>query len=80
MTGDPTAPTGTIEVDLFPEEVDRSDHPTALAFRSLLEEVAEDYGCNLVSFDVRQGTVAFAFDDDILTADILRELEMDYGD
>jgi len=70
---------GVIEVDLFPEDVNRFDHPQALEFRALLEEVAADYGCSLVAFEVRQGTVVFAFDDDVLTAEILRELEMDYG-
>jgi hypothetical protein len=75
-----TAVTGVIEVDLFPPEVNGPDHPQAVEFRALLEEVAEDYGCNLISFEVRQGTVAFAFDDDVLTAEILRELEMVPGD
>jgi len=75
-----TAATGVIEVDLFPPEVDGPDHPRATEFRALLEEVAEDYGCNVISFEVRRGTVAFAFDDDVLTAEILRELEMETGD
>ncbi len=72
-------PAGAIEVDLFSEEVDGPDHPEALRFRRLLEEVAEDYDCNLVRFEVQRGTVIFAFDDDVLTAEIIRELEMDYG-
>ena len=71
---------GTIEVDLFSRDVDDPEHPEAARFHRLLEEVAADYGCELVSFSVKRGTVAFAFDDDVLTADILRELEMDYGE
>lgn len=70
---------GTIEVDLFSQDVDDPEHPEAVRFRGLLETVATDYGCRLVAFSVHRGTVAFAFDDDVLTADILRELEMDYG-
>jgi hypothetical protein len=79
MNDRPTIVPGAIEVDLFPEEVDGPDHPEALRFRALLEQVADDYGCSLVWFQVDQGTVSFAFDDDLLTAEILRELEMDYG-
>jgi hypothetical protein len=67
-----------IEVDLFPEEVDSEDHPRAVEFRRLLEEVAADYHCNLVAFEINKGTVSFAFDDDALTAEIIRELEMEY--
>jgi len=80
MTEQQTTPSGVIEVDLFPKDVNRLDHPQALEFKMLLEEVAADYGCSLVTFEVRRGTVVFAFDDDVLTAEILRELEMDYGD
>ncbi len=80
MNDNPAGPLGAIEVDLFPEEVDGPDHPEALRFQALLEQVADDYGCSLVWFQVHRGTVAFAFDDDVLTADVLRELEMDYGE
>ena len=79
MNDQPSNIPGAIEVDLFPEEVDGPDHPEALRFRSLLERVADDYNCHLVWFRVNRGTVSFAFDDDVLTAEILRELEMDYG-
>jgi len=72
-------PSGIIEVDLFSKDMDDPDHPEVVRFRRLLEDVAADYGCSLVSFSVNQGTVSFGFDDDVLTADILRELEMDYG-
>ncbi len=72
-------PTGAIEVDLFSEDVDGPDHPEAIRFRRLLEDVAMDYDCTLVRFEVQRGTVTFAFDDDVLTAEIIRELEMDYG-
>lgn len=80
MSDNRTIPTGLIEVDLFPEEIDDPDHPQALRFRQILEEVADDYGCSLVSFEVSRGTVSFAFDDDVLTAEIIREMEIDYGD
>lgn len=75
-----TPSVGIIEVDLFSEDVDDPEHPEAVQFRRLLEDVAEDYGCSLVLFSVDRGTVSFGFDDDVLTADILRELEMDYGE
>ena len=75
----PTPPYGIIEVDLFTKDVNDARHPEALKFRKVLEDVAEDYGCELVEFGVERGTVFFAFDDDLLTAEILRELEMDYG-
>jgi hypothetical protein len=66
---------GVIEVDLFPEEVDSPFHPKALRFRRLLEEVADEYRCTLLSFEVERGTVAFSFDDDVLTAEILKVLQ-----
>lgn len=65
---------GTFEVDLFPVEVDGPDHPYAEQFKEILESVAEEYGCNLLSFEVHRGTVSFSFDSDELTADILKIL------
>jgi len=66
---------GVIEVDLFSEEVDSTDHPEAVKLRALLEELAEEYHCRLLSFAVEQGTVSFSFDDDVLTAEILNILQ-----
>ena len=66
---------GTIEVDLFTEEVDNSDHPEALILKTLLEQVADDYDCELLNFNVDKGTVSFSFDSDELTADILKILQ-----
>ncbi len=68
---------GVIEVDLFSEEVDSADHPDAARFRELLEEVAEEYRCRLVSFEVERGMVSFSFDDDVLTAEILKILQLE---
>lgn len=68
---------GVIEVDLFSEEVDSTDHPDAVRFRELLEEVAEEYRCSLVSFEVERGMVSFSFDDDVLTAEILKILQLE---
>ena len=66
---------GVIEVDLFSEKVDSSDHPEAVRLRALLEELAEEYHCSLLSFEVERGTVSFSFDDDVLTAEILNILQ-----
>lgn len=66
---------GVIEVDLFSEDVDTPDHPEAVKFRDLLEAVAEEYGTRLVTFEVEKGTVAFSFDSDTLTAQILQILQ-----
>ena len=66
---------GTKEVDLFPEEVDRPDHPEAVKFKKLLEEVADEYGCHILSFEVDQGTVSFSIDNDELTAEIVKVLQ-----
>ncbi|RJR29643.1 MAG: hypothetical protein C4576_35000 [Desulfobacteraceae bacterium] len=68
---------GFIEVDLFSEDVDSVDHPQAIHFKGLLDEVAEDYRCRLVSFEVEKGTVTFSFDDDALTAQILKILQIE---
>jgi hypothetical protein len=66
---------GIIEVDYFPEEVDSPDHPEAIILRTLLEQVADDYDCELLSFHVDRGTVSFSFDSDELAADILKTLQ-----
>ena len=67
---------GVIEVDLFSEDVDSPRHPKALEFKRLLEAVAEEYECTLLTFEVDEGTVSFSFDDDVLTAEILRVLQI----
>jgi hypothetical protein len=70
---------GIIEVDMFEEDVDSPEHPVAESFKALLLEVAEQHGCRLVSFEVERGTVAFSFDDDGLTAEILKILQVEEG-
>jgi hypothetical protein len=65
---------GCIEVDMFPEDVGDPNHPEVVRFRELLEAAAEEYECELVSFEVREGTVAFSFDSDELTARMLKIL------
>jgi hypothetical protein len=66
---------GVIEVDLFDKNVKGVDHPEMLKFKKLLQEVADDYHTRLVTFEVSQGTVSFAFDSDELTAEILNVLQ-----
>jgi len=66
---------GVIEVDLFSEDVDSLDHPEVVKFKKLLQEVADEYNCNLTSFRIEHGTVSFSFDNDELDADILRILQ-----
>jgi len=65
---------GSFEVELFPKEVDSPDHPYAAQFREILEGVAGEYECTLLSFEVNKGTVTFSFDSDELTAEILQIL------
>ena len=66
---------GIIEVDLFSEDVDSLEHPEVVRLKKLLEEVADDYQCHLLSFDIDHGTVSFSFDNEMLTADILKILQ-----
>lgn len=66
---------GCFEVDLFPKEVDREDHPYAGQFKEILEEVARQYDCRLLSFRVNEGTVIFSFDSDALTGEVLKLLK-----
>ena len=66
---------GVIEVDLFDKDVNRADHPEVVKFKKVLRDVAEEYHTRLVAFEVHEGTVSFAFDNDELTAEILRVLE-----
>jgi len=66
---------GIIEVDMFSSEVSSEDHPEAIAFKKILLEVAEEYECELLLFEVRLGTVSFSFDSDELMADILKILQ-----
>ena len=62
---------GFFEVEMFPAEVDSPDHPYAAQFREMLENVAEEYQCALLSFEVNEGTVTFSFDSDEVNAEIL---------
>jgi hypothetical protein len=66
---------GMFEVDLFPEEVNSADHPQARELRKVLEAVAADFQCKLLSFEVDHGTVSFVFDSEELNAEILKVLE-----
>jgi hypothetical protein len=66
---------GFIEVDLFSEDVNSLDDPEVQIFKAVLESVADDYECQLLSFEVHQGTVTFSFDGDELTAEILKILD-----
>ncbi|MBL7213099.1 MAG: hypothetical protein ISS61_12045 [Desulfobacteraceae bacterium] len=68
---------GFIEVDLFPEEVDSLDHPYVTSLKEMLEEVALQYHCRLLSLDIDAGTVIFSFDSQELMADILKILKND---
>jgi hypothetical protein len=67
---------GVIEVDMFDRDVDDPGHPVAASFRDLLEEVAEEYKCKLTNFEVSHGMVSFSFNDDELTAEILKILDV----
>ena len=62
---------GSIEVDLFPEEIDSLDHWEVVHFKGVLEEVAEEYNCELISFDIDHGTISFSFSSEELMAEIL---------
>lgn len=66
---------GVIEVDLFPADVDRAEHPDVMKFKRLLQEVAKHYQSRLITFEVKEGTVSFAIDSDDLTAEILKILQ-----
>ena len=68
---------GFIEVDLFSPEVNSLEHPDIVRFRKLLEEVALEYDCRLIYFEVETGTVAFSFDSDELMANIIKILHED---
>lgn len=68
---------GIIEVDMFSQDVSDPQHPVAESFRELLVEVADQYGCNLMSFSVQKGIVSFSFDSDELMADIIKILRIE---
>jgi hypothetical protein len=66
---------GVIEVDLFPKDEDNPDSPVVVGFKKLLQDVAEEFHCKLLSFEVQEGTVSFSFDSEELTAEILKILQ-----
>jgi hypothetical protein len=66
-----------LEVDMFPKEVNSLEHPDVVHFRDVLEDVALEYHCRLIYFDIQNGTVIFSFDSDKLMADILKILQND---
>lgn len=63
---------GVIEVDLFSKEVNSLNHPEVKRFKALLKAVADEYRCKLLHFEIDHGTVSFSFDDDLLTAEIIK--------
>jgi len=65
---------GVIEVDLFSRDVNSLDHPEVIKFKALLKSVANEFNCNLLHFEIDHGTVLFSFDDDLLTAEIIKIL------
>ncbi|NLA75032.1 MAG: hypothetical protein GX846_06150 [Deltaproteobacteria bacterium] len=67
---------GIIEVDMFARDVNDPQHPVAESFRELLVEVAEQYCCDLESFEVKGGVVSFSFNSDELMADIIHILHI----
>jgi hypothetical protein len=71
---------GFIDIDMFPKEVNDMDHWEVVHFKGLLEEVAEEYDCHLVSFDIDEGTVTFSFDSEELMVNILKILQDDSKD
>ena len=71
-------PPGFIEIDMFSPEVNSIDHWEVVHFKGILEEVAEDYGCDLVFFEIDSGTVTFSFNSELLMANILKILQNDY--
>ena len=66
---------GFFEVEMFAAEVDSKDHPYAAQFREMLENVAKEYKCALISFEVHEVTVSFSFDSDELNAEIIEILK-----
>lgn len=66
---------GFFEVEMFAAEVDSKGHPHAAQFREMLENVAKEYKCALISFEVHEGTVTFSFDSDELNAEIIEILK-----
>ena len=68
---------GIIEIDMFSSNVNNPQHPVAESFKDLLSEVAEQYECTLLTFDVHRGVVSFSFDNDELMANIIKILRTD---
>ena len=68
---------GTFEIDLFSTDVDSLDHPFVTQFREILEDLANEYSCNLTAFEVDKGTVSFSFDNEEITAEIVNILRND---
>jgi len=68
---------GLIEVDIFSKEVNTLNYPEVMEFRELLELVADEHGCLLISFSIDHGTVSFSFDNESLMAEIIKILNDD---
>ena len=73
--GSGRGPGTAFEVEMFPSDVDSVSHPYADQLRDMLTDVAREYDCRLLSFDVHKGIVSFSFDCDELNADILRIIQ-----
>ncbi len=70
-------PSGYIEIDMFSKDVNSLADPQVIHFKHVLLEVAEQYDCFLMTFEINNGTVTFSFNSDKLTAEILTILQHD---
>jgi hypothetical protein len=66
---------GYIVVDLFPGDVDSSDHPSVREFRKILDKTVMPYECSLTHFVIDHGVVIFRFDNNEKILEILEDLK-----
>ena len=66
---------GIIEIDMFSEDVNDPEHPEVQKFKRILEDVAKEYNCSLIVFEIEKGTVSFSFDSDELMAEIIKIIQ-----
>jgi hypothetical protein len=63
-----------LSLTMFAKDTNTIDAPYVSAFRTVLEQIAQDYGSSLTYFSVKHGKVLFSFDNEQVLYDIMEDI------
>ncbi len=69
----------TTALNLFSPSVNSIHDEPVKEFKNILDELAKAYGCKLVNFAIKKGTIISSFDNKDVVRDILVDIEQITG-